>query len=66
LEDLDSIWLNIAVRASERIANETIEMITDRFALLSRMRRAGALRGDLMPGVGSFPAGNYIILTKGD
>jgi toxin ParE1/3/4 len=68
LEVLDAIWLNLAVRASEPIANETIDSITGRFALLSRMPRAGMLRGELGPEVRSFPVGNYIIsytLPKG-
>ena len=64
--DLDSIWSYVArSRGSPNAADRLIELITERFYLLSLNPYIGRRRDeDLRPGMRSFPVGEFIILYR--
>jgi len=63
--ELDDIWHYIATESgSEEIADRLIDSITDSFFLLANHPYVGRLRGDLRPGLRSFPVGQYIIIYR--
>ena len=63
--DLDDIWEYIAVESgSEAIADRQIDLITERFYLLSEWPRLGRARSDLRHGLRSYPAGDYVIFYR--
>jgi toxin ParE1/3/4 len=64
--DLDDIWLYIARQSgSVDTAERLIDLITDRFFLLSRHPYLGRARDqDLRPGLRSFPVGAYVIVYR--
>jgi toxin ParE1/3/4 len=59
--DLDDIWLYAAEQRSEDVADRLIDSIVGRFAVLARMPRLGRRRPEIIPGLRSFPVGNYVI-----
>ena len=64
--DLDNIWNYVAEESgSLKIADRLIESITERFYLLSRHSHIGRRRDqDLLPGLRSFPVGEFVILYR--
>lgn len=63
--DLDDIWRHIIVEGGgEAAADSAIELITDRFLLLSNWPRLGRARNDLRRGLRSFPVGDYVIFYR--
>ena len=64
--DLDAIWYYIATEShSSEIADRAIDSITDRFYLLATHPHLGRRRDeDLLPGLRSFPAGEYVIIYR--
>src|SRR5258708_33825801 len=63
-EDLDQIFVFWAKRVSVETADRLIDRITDRFWLLGEYPQAGKLWAHIAPGVGSFPAGKYLIYYR--
>lgn len=63
LNDLEQIFDYLA-RSSSATAVRVLESIQDRFALLAREPRIGALRDELSPGVRSFTVGQYVIYYR--
>lgn len=64
--ELDDIWFYVA-RASGRteIADRLIDIMTDRFWLLSQHPQIGRRRDHaLRPGLRSFPVGEYVIIYR--
>lgn len=62
--DLEEIWHYLAVEASnESLADKTVDLIVDRFQLLSKWPRLGRARDDLRRGLRNFVVGNYIIFV---
>jgi toxin ParE1/3/4 len=64
--ELDGIWIRIARESgSVDIATRVVESITERFWLLARYPYLGRQRDeDLLPGLRSFPADDYIIIHR--
>jgi toxin ParE1/3/4 len=63
--DLEDIAYYVFVRSgSLDIADRLIEAITERLALLGTHPRAGRLRDDLLPGMRTFPVGEYLVLYR--
>lgn len=64
--DLDDIWFYTARNSgSLEIADRFIEVLTDRFYLLTRNPYIGRRRDEeLRPGLRSFPVRDYIILYR--
>ena len=63
--DLDDIWRNIIVEGgSEAAADGMIDLITDRFLVLSEWPRLGRARNDLRRGLRSLPVGDYVIFYR--
>ena len=64
--DLDNIWNYIASKSgSLDITNRFIASITDRFFLLASHPNIGRGRDeDLLPGLRSFPVGEYVIIYR--
>jgi toxin ParE1/3/4 len=63
--DLDDIWRNIIVEGgSEAAADGMIDLITDRFLILSEWPRLGRARNDLRRGLRSLPVGDYVIFYR--
>jgi len=64
--DLDGIWYYVASKSgSVEIADRLIDSITDRFFLLASHPNIGRARDeDLIPGLRSFPVGQYIIIYR--
>ena len=58
--DLDAIWGYIAAD-NNKAADNLINRIGKVFEMLVRNPLAGRERSELMPGLRSFPVGNYII-----
>jgi toxin ParE1/3/4 len=62
--DLDNIWHHVVVESgSESAADGIVDLIADRFLLLSDWPRLGRARNDLRRGLRSFPVGDYVIFT---
>lgn len=61
--DLHEIWYYVASKSgSLEIADRLIDSITHRFLLLANNPNAGRARDeDLLPGLRSFPVGEYVI-----
>jgi toxin ParE1/3/4 len=64
--DLDDIWYYVAKeRGNIEIADRLIESITQRFYLLADNPYIGRRRDDdLLPGLRSFPVGQYVIVYR--
>jgi toxin ParE1/3/4 len=63
--DLDDIWRNIIVEGGgEAAADGMIDLITDRFLILSEWPRLGRARNDLRRGLRSLPVGDYVIFYR--
>ena len=64
--DLDEIWIYVARQSgSIELADRVVDSITDRFYLLSQHPHLGRRRDiDLLPGLRSFLAGNYVIVYR--
>ena len=64
--ELDDIWSYIAREShSIEIADRTVDSITDRFFLLATYPHVGRRRDeDLLPGLRSFPVGEYVIIYR--
>jgi toxin ParE1/3/4 len=63
--DLDEIWHYIAVESgNEAAANRIVDLIAERFPLLSEWLRLGRVHNDLRRGLPSYPVGNYIIFYR--
>ena len=63
--DLDDIWRHVVTEGgSESAADGVVDLITDRFLLLSDWPRLGRARNDLRRGLRSFPAGDYVIFYR--
>lgn len=63
--ELDSIRIQVARESgSIDIATRVVESINERFWLLARYPYMGRRRDDLVPGVRSFAAGDYVILHR--
>jgi len=64
--DLDDIWYYIATQShSLEIADRVVDSITDRFFLLATYPHVGRRRDeDLLPGLRSFPVGEYVIIYR--
>ena len=61
--DLDEIWLYIAPDNLEA-ADKYIRAIVSRFPMLGSMPLLGRERGELSPGLRSFPIGRHIIFYR--
>jgi len=64
--ELDDIWYYIA-RASHSLetADRVVDSITDKFFLLATYPHVGRRRDeDLLPGLRSFPVGEYVIIYR--
>jgi toxin ParE1/3/4 len=61
--DLTSIY-NFIAHDSPGTANTWLERIESTFDMLAEMPHGGRARDDLMPGLRSFPVGNYIIFYQ--
>jgi len=59
-QDLDDIWLNIALD-SPSAADRVIDRLTDAEYLLCENPMVGRSREELAPGLRSWPVGNYLI-----
>ena len=60
---MDEIWNYLAVRRkSYDAADQVVEMLREKFALLASHPLLGQSRDDLRPGLRIFSAGNYVIL----
>ena len=63
--DLEEIWRYIASEGgSEMAADNTIDLITERFLLLSEFPRLGRARNELRRGLRSYPVGDYVIFYR--
>ncbi len=62
--DLDRIWFRIAREASIETADRFVDTITARFPVLATMPEAGRARGDIEPGLYSFPVEDYIVYYR--
>ena len=64
--ELDNIWIHIARESgSIDIATGVVEAISERFWLLARYPFLGRARDeDLLPGLRSFPANDYLIIHR--
>ena len=64
--ELDDIWYYIAREShSIEIADRAVDSITDRFFLLATYPHVGRRRDeDLLPGLRSFPVGEYVIIYR--
>lgn len=64
--ELYDIWYYIAREShSVEIADRAVDSITDRFFLLARYPHVGRRRDeDLLPGLRSFPVGEYVIIYR--
>lgn len=60
-QDLDEIWLYVAVESSEDTADKLVDAIVDRFAMLATYPKAGRLRPDLAPDVRCFPVESHVV-----
>ena len=59
--DLDRIWFR---EASIETADRFVDTITARFPVLATMPEAGRARGDIEPGLYSFPVEDYIVYNR--
>ena len=59
--DLDRIWFR---EASIETADRFVDTITARFPVLANMPGAGQARGDIEPGLYSFPVEDYIVYYR--
>ena len=62
-DDLDDIWDYIADQ-SPAAADNTLDTLIERFALLCTMPRSGEARPDLAEGVRHLRVGSYLILYR--
>jgi toxin ParE1/3/4 len=64
--DLDELWHYIATEShSLEMADRAVDSITDRFFLLATHPHLGRRRDeDLLPGLRSFPVGEYVIIYR--
>ena len=63
--DLDDIWHHIATEGgSQAAADSVVDLITERFLLLSTWPRLGRARNDLRRGLRGFPVGDYVIFYR--
>ncbi len=63
--DLDDIWRHIVSEGGgESAADSIVDLIADRFLLLSHWPRLGRSRNDLRRGLRSFPVGDYVIFYR--
>lgn len=62
---MDQIWQYVAEQSgSLEIADRLIDLITERFFILSQYPHAGKLRPELSRGIRSFPVGEYVIVYR--
>jgi toxin ParE1/3/4 len=67
LADLDNIWSYIVKESGNVVAADNIiDAIVERFQLLGLFPYMGRARGDLRPGLRSFPVGQYVIVYTVD
>ncbi|HVB16971.1 MAG TPA: type II toxin-antitoxin system RelE/ParE family toxin, partial [Stellaceae bacterium] len=57
-------WYIAEQSGSVEIARNAVASITDRFDLLSTYSQLGRNRGDLRPGLRSYPVGDYVIFYR--
>jgi toxin ParE1/3/4 len=62
--DLDEVWFYVASNSSVEIADRFVDSLTTRFVLLAAYPRAGRERDDLLPGMRTFPVGEYVVLYR--
>ena len=62
--DLDEIWSYVAEGASPETADRLIDVIVERFELLSEQPRIGRLRPEIGEGVRSFIVESYVIYYR--
>ena len=63
--DLDEIWHRIAIEGGgESAADRTVDLIADRFLLLSDWPRLGRARNELRRGLRSLPVADYVIFYR--
>lgn len=64
--DLLEIWLYVAEGGGLAIADRFVESLTARFFLLTAHPLAGRARNDLLPGLRSYPVGEYVVVYRVD
>ena len=62
-EDLIDLWVYIA-QDNPDAADNLLDELENKFALLAGQPRLGAARSDIAPGLRHFPVGNYLILYR--
>ena len=63
--DLDEIWHRIVTEGGgESAADRTVDLITDRFLLLSDWPRLGRTRNELRRGLRSLPVADYVVFYR--
>jgi toxin ParE1/3/4 len=64
--ELDDIWYYVVTESrSTEIADRVVDSLSDRFALLAAHPHLGRRRDeDLLPGLRSFPVGEYLIIYR--
>jgi toxin ParE1/3/4 len=59
--DLDEIWTYLAKKENIEVAEQVVNSLVNRFAILAENPGLGRDRSDLGEGLRSFPVGNYRI-----
>ena len=62
-EDLIDLWVYIA-QDNPAAADNLLDELENKFALLAGQPRLGVARSDIAPGLRHFPVGNYLILYR--
>ena len=62
-EDLIDLWVYIA-QDNPDAADNLLDELENKFALLAGQPRLGVARSDIAPGLRHFPVGNYLILYR--
>lgn len=62
-EDLIDLWVYIA-QDNPAAADNLLDELESKFALLAGQPRLGVARSDIAPGLRHFPVGNYLILYR--
>lgn len=62
--DLDDIWYRIALNSGIALADQVIDSITEKFALLAEFPEAGVRRDEIDPGVRALPVQRYLIYYR--